>query len=272
MKIFGIPIFPDQASTFAKDVDALYFFILAVCAFFALTVAVIGDLLRHPLSQDARRRDWRAHRRQPAAGTAVERHSHHHRHGDVRLGRVGVLSPPASARRCDAHLRGGQAVDVEVPAPRRAARDQRAAHPGRPADQDHDQLGRRAAQPVFPGVPHQDGRDSRALHRAVVRGEHARDLPHFLHGVLRHQPRRHDRQRHRARAVAVPGVAAGRQRGWHAGPARRQAVRKPGLQQLPPRQRPGPRPVAERHRRHDRGRCRTATPWSSTTSTCASRS
>jgi len=23
MKIFGIPVFPDQASTFAKDVDAL---------------------------------------------------------------------------------------------------------------------------------------------------------------------------------------------------------------------------------------------------------
>jgi cytochrome c oxidase subunit 2 len=40
MHIFGVPVFPDQASTFAKDVDALYFFILAVCAFFALTVAV----------------------------------------------------------------------------------------------------------------------------------------------------------------------------------------------------------------------------------------
>src|SRR6185436_16039843 len=40
MKIFGVPVFPDQASTFAKDVDALYFFILAVCSFFALTVAI----------------------------------------------------------------------------------------------------------------------------------------------------------------------------------------------------------------------------------------
>ena len=45
--------------------------------------------------------------------------------------------------------------------------------------------------------------------------------------------------------------------GGHAGAARRQAVREPGLRQLPPRQRPGPRSVAERHRRHDRGRCRT---------------
>ena len=40
MRIFGIPIFPDQASTFAKDVDALYFFVLAVSSFFALAVAV----------------------------------------------------------------------------------------------------------------------------------------------------------------------------------------------------------------------------------------
>ena len=41
MKIFGVPIFPDQASTFAADVDALYFFIFAVTAFFALVVAVL---------------------------------------------------------------------------------------------------------------------------------------------------------------------------------------------------------------------------------------
>ena len=40
MKIFGIPIFPDQASTFAKDVDALYFFVFATSAFFAVVVAV----------------------------------------------------------------------------------------------------------------------------------------------------------------------------------------------------------------------------------------
>lgn len=40
MTIFGIPIFPEQASTFAKDVDALYFFIIAVSSLFALAVAV----------------------------------------------------------------------------------------------------------------------------------------------------------------------------------------------------------------------------------------
>ncbi|MEZ5288633.1 MAG: cytochrome c oxidase subunit II [Vicinamibacterales bacterium] len=44
MGSFGIPLFPEQASTFAKDVDGLYIFIVAVSAFFALavTVAVIA--------------------------------------------------------------------------------------------------------------------------------------------------------------------------------------------------------------------------------------
>ena len=41
MSIFGIPIFPEQASSFAADVDALYFFVVAVSAFFSLLVAVL---------------------------------------------------------------------------------------------------------------------------------------------------------------------------------------------------------------------------------------
>ena len=41
MKIFGIPVFPEQASSFAKDVDALYFFVIAVSSFFALLVATL---------------------------------------------------------------------------------------------------------------------------------------------------------------------------------------------------------------------------------------
>jgi cytochrome c oxidase subunit 2 len=43
MGSFGIPLFPEQASTFAKDVDALYLFIIAISVIFAVgvTVAVI---------------------------------------------------------------------------------------------------------------------------------------------------------------------------------------------------------------------------------------
>lgn len=36
----GIPLFPEQASNFAPEVDKLYFFITAVTAFFALLVVV----------------------------------------------------------------------------------------------------------------------------------------------------------------------------------------------------------------------------------------
>jgi cytochrome c oxidase subunit II len=41
MSLFGIPFFPEQASSFAMDVDALYFFVVAVSAFFALLIAVL---------------------------------------------------------------------------------------------------------------------------------------------------------------------------------------------------------------------------------------
>ena len=60
MKIFGIPVFPEQASSFAKDVDALYFFIIAVSSFFALLVATLVIVFgikyhrRHPGEVGAR--------------------------------------------------------------------------------------------------------------------------------------------------------------------------------------------------------------------------
>ena len=60
MRIFGVPIFPEQASSFARDVDALYFFLIAVSAFFALLVAVLVIVFaikfhrRHPGEVGAR--------------------------------------------------------------------------------------------------------------------------------------------------------------------------------------------------------------------------
>src|SRR5262245_33816014 len=41
MSVFGIPIFPEGASSFAGDVDALYFFIVAVSSFFTLLIAAL---------------------------------------------------------------------------------------------------------------------------------------------------------------------------------------------------------------------------------------
>ena len=37
----GIPLFPDQASTLAPQVDNLYFFLVAVTAFFAILVVIL---------------------------------------------------------------------------------------------------------------------------------------------------------------------------------------------------------------------------------------
>src|SRR5687768_3007250 len=37
----GTPLWPEQASTLASDVDALYVFILAVTAFFAIVVTIV---------------------------------------------------------------------------------------------------------------------------------------------------------------------------------------------------------------------------------------
>jgi len=60
MSLFGIPVWPEQASTFAADVDALYSFILATTAFFTLMVSVVVVYLglryrrRHPGEVGAR--------------------------------------------------------------------------------------------------------------------------------------------------------------------------------------------------------------------------
>ena len=37
----GIPLFPQQASTLAADVDALYLFIVAVTAFFGILTSIV---------------------------------------------------------------------------------------------------------------------------------------------------------------------------------------------------------------------------------------
>ena len=70
-----------------------------------------------------------------------------------------------SARRHAEHLRRRQAVDVEAPAPRRPARDQRAARAGRPAGEADDDLAGRDPQLLRPGLP----RSSRTCCPAATR-------------------------------------------------------------------------------------------------------
>src|ERR687893_111175 len=37
----GVPLFPEQASTFAPEVDNLYFFLVALTAFFSILIAAL---------------------------------------------------------------------------------------------------------------------------------------------------------------------------------------------------------------------------------------
>ena len=203
MKIFGIPVFPDQASTFAKDVDALYFFIFAVCAFFALTVAVLVVYFGV--------RYHRAHDR--LTGARIE--------GSLPLELLWsviptVLAmvmfgwgasvfyhlrrPPDEAMHIYAvgkqwmwkfqHLEGQREInELHIPA-------------GRPikitisSEDVLHSLYFPAFRTKMDAIP---GRYTELWFEANT----ARDVPHFLRRVLRHQPRGHGRQRHRASSRRV---------------------------------------------------------------------
>ena len=169
------PLFPEQASTIAPRVDNLYFFITAVSAFFALVVTVLVIVFaikyrrRHP--DEVRGADSRI----PGARADLDGHPVHPRDGDVRLGRQCVFRDRAAAAETLGHLCRRQAVDVEVPAPRRAsARSTSCTCPSNTPvrmiitseDVLHDLY--------LPVVPRQDGRDSRPLHAALVHGDQAR--------------------------------------------------------------------------------------------------
>ena len=55
----GFPLFPEQASTIAGQVDALYFFLIALTAFFCLLIAAAGGRLRRSATAAARRTSGR---------------------------------------------------------------------------------------------------------------------------------------------------------------------------------------------------------------------
>ena len=96
----------------------------------------------------------------------------------------------------DAHgrLRRRQAVDVEVPAPRRAARDQRTARAARPAGQDDADVRGRDPQLLRARLPRPHGRPARPLHHRLVPADSGGRLSPVLLAVLRHEPRRHGRR------------------------------------------------------------------------------
>ena len=106
------------------------FFLLAISVFFSLLIA--GLIVFYAVKYRRRSPDASARTsRRPGARDHVDRHPVPDHDGDLRLGRERLLRDVQPARRNAQHLRRRQAVDVEVPAPRRPARNQRAARAGR---------------------------------------------------------------------------------------------------------------------------------------------
>ena len=70
-----LPLFPEQASNFAPNVDALMLFITAMCLFFAvaITAAVIYFFFKY--HRKSAERDRRSDSRRHAAGNGVDRGS-----------------------------------------------------------------------------------------------------------------------------------------------------------------------------------------------------
>ena len=258
----GIPLFPDQASTLAPQVDNLYFFLLMVTGFFAILVVILV------LYFAVRYRDDTGQK----VGSPIT--------GSVPL-EIGwslipfmismaifvyatvvyfnIVRPPAETLEIYStgkrwmwrfqHIDGQSEInDLHVPTRPCRARD---VH-----------LRGRAAQPVHPGLPGEGRCDSRPVQLDLVHADADRHVPPVLRRVLRHEALRDDRHRDRHGAERLPGVAE-RQRRPADGGARRAVVPAARVRQLSPDRRLGPRSVARRDvrragaadQRHDR-RCR----------------
>ena len=198
----------------APQVDALYFFLVALTAFFTLLISglVVYFAIRY--------------RRRSADEIGAPIHGNltleitwtvipfDHRPGHLRVEREAVLHDGPPARRHARRLRGRQAVDVEVPAPGRPARDQRAARAGGPAGEADDDVAGRDPQLLHPGFPREGGRAARAATRTCGSRPPSRALPPVLRRVLRHGALGDDRLGRGDGARRVPGS------GWPGAPGR----------------------------------------------------
>ncbi len=140
------------------------------------------------------------------------RHPARDRADVLLLGSQALLRHAQSSQRCHRDLRRRQAVDVEDPALRRAARDQRAPRAGRTAGAPDDDLRGRDPRFLRPRVPHEAGRCARAVRERLVPGHAARPLSSLLRAVLRHEALRDDRLDRRDGAGGLPDLALGRRR------------------------------------------------------------
>ncbi len=180
----------------------------------------------------------------------MERHSPLPGAGDVRLGRTGLLPHESASQGRHGHQRGGEAVDVEDPAPHGPAGDQRAPRASGAGGAPHDHVGGRHPQLLHPGLPDEEGRSARPLQHRLVPCHEARSLPHLLRRVLRDGTLQDDRLGGGDDARGLRGLARRGARGREPHRRRPEAVRRAQLRHLPPRRHRGPRAHAREPLRH----------------------
>ena len=184
-------LFPEAASSIAGQVDGLYAYLVLVSAFFSLLIAFLvvffavkyrrrkNDEIPKPMDEHS------------IGGMVLEivwsiiplGLSHDY----VRVGRKYFLHGIAPTSRLDGNLRHRQAVDVEGPAQRRRAGNQRTACTGESRHPAHFDFRRCDPRLFRARVPDENRRASGPLYNGVVSSHQSWRLSHLLHGILRHE-------------------------------------------------------------------------------------
>ena len=170
----GIPLFPEQASTLAPRVDNLYFFIVAVTAFFAIAVTVVVIVFAVKYRTDDPLK----------VGDRI--------HGSIPLELAWSIIPFiislvifawASDVFFDLVRPPDQTLEIYATGKRWMWKFQHIdgqneineLHvPDRARGEGHVHVGGRAPLAVLPGLPHQGRRDSGPLQLGLVHGDQAR--------------------------------------------------------------------------------------------------
>ena len=243
---FNLPLFPPQASTGAASVDALYFFFVAVTAFFSVLIAAMIVVFA-----------IRFRRRTPdEVGAPI--------HGSLVLELTWTIIPLGIAM---VMFVWGSSVYFTIATPPSNAMEiyvvgkrwmWKAQHVS--GQREINELHVPVGQPVKLIIGSEDvihayyipafrmkmdavpGRTTTMWFEA----DEAGDLPAVLRRVLRHEPLEDGRLGHGDGAGGFPDLARRRQADGHAGGAGPEALRRPGLRDLSHGDEPGPRTVAQR--------------------------
>ena len=219
----NLPFFPEQASTFAPDVDHLMLFLLTVAIFF--TVLIFGAILYFAIRY--RRRSEQELPQAPRGGMLLEILWSVIPFGITMVIFVWGASvfyeesrPPDNAMPIYVvgkqwmwkveHLEGQREInELHIPVGR--------------AGEAHDDLGRRDPQLLRAGVSHEERRGAGTVLDHLVSADQGGQISLVLRRVLRHAPFGNDRVGVRDEAAGLPELAE-RRAGGNAGRGRREAL------------------------------------------------